>query len=98
MSAIVATIHQRKCRNLFKEAVAYAKAIIADEARKTCWQQKLRKRNAVYNAAIKEYMLSAKKEKQKQFIEANRMLMNAFKIPGNEQVVNIQHIIHTKKT
>lgn len=36
MSGIVATPRQRKCRNLFKEAVAYAKEVIADAERKAC--------------------------------------------------------------
>ncbi|MEO8771181.1 MAG: hypothetical protein ABI402_13890 [Ferruginibacter sp.] len=83
MSGIVATVHQRKCRNLFKDAVAYAKEVIADIDRKVCWQKKLRKRNSVYNSAIKEYMLRAKKEKQNQFIETNRLLIYALKISGN---------------
>ncbi|MEO8770147.1 MAG: hypothetical protein ABI402_08685 [Ferruginibacter sp.] len=84
MSGIIATVHQRNCRNLFKEAVAYAKTVITDLDKKTCWQKKLRKRNSVYNAAIKEYMLRAKKEKQNQFIETNRLLMNAMKISVNK--------------
>ena len=77
MSGIVASTKQRKCRNLFKEAVAYAKGVIADSERKTCWQKKLRKRNAVYNAAVKEFMLREKKAKQQAFIATNRLLRNA---------------------
>jgi hypothetical protein len=77
MSGIVASTRQRKCRNLFKEAVAYAKDVITDSERKTCWQKKLRKRNAVYNAAIQEFMLREKKAKQKGLIAANRLLRNA---------------------
>ncbi|MEO6671091.1 MAG: hypothetical protein ABIN36_16535 [Ferruginibacter sp.] len=79
MSGIVATPRQRKCRNLFKEAVAYAKEVIADAERKTYWQKKLRKRNAVYNAAIKEFMLREKKAKEKKVLETNRLLRMSMK-------------------
>ena len=57
MSGIEASPDQRICRNLFKEAVAYAKTVIADPVRKKEWQKKLRRRNGVYNKAIKEFML-----------------------------------------
>ena len=62
MSDIVASMRQRKCRNLFRDAVAYAKEVVADKERKICWQKILRKPNPVYNAAIKEYMLREKKQ------------------------------------
>jgi hypothetical protein len=74
MSEIVASAQQKRCRNLFKEAVAYAKEVIADRERKNRWQKKLRKSNGVYNAAIKEYMLREKKAKQKELIITNRLL------------------------
>ena len=79
MSGIVASARQRKCRNLFKEAVAYAKEVLADNQRKTCWQKRLRKRNAVYNAAIRAYMLREKKAKQNEFMVTNSLLRNVFK-------------------
>ena len=87
MSGIVASTRQRKCRNLFKEAVAYAKEVIADQERKTCWQKKLRKRNAVYNAAIKKYMLREKKAKEKMFVETNRLLRKAMMNSGQKRNV-----------
>ena len=58
MSNIVASAEQCQCRNLFKEAVAYAKTVIADPVLKREWQKKIRRRNGVYNKAIKAYMLS----------------------------------------
>src|ERR1700712_1516 len=79
MSGIIASTRQRKCRNLFKEAVTYAKEVIADAGCKTCWQKKLRKRNSVYNAAIKEFMLKEKKARQSELIESNRLLKKAMK-------------------
>ncbi|MEO8769395.1 MAG: hypothetical protein ABI402_04905 [Ferruginibacter sp.] len=92
MSGIVATVRQRKCRNLFKEAVAYAKEVIADVERKRCWQEKLRKRNAVYNAAVKEYMLREKKEKQQQLLETNRLLRNAVKKWQEENGIVVKEV------
>ena len=77
MSGIVASWRQRKCRNLFKEAVAFAKEVIADVERKSSWQKKLRKRNAVYNAAIKEYMLREKKAMQQDLVVTKRLLRDA---------------------
>ena len=77
MSGIVASKHQRKCRNLFREAVAYAKEVIADANRKTSWQKKLRKPNGVYNTAIKEYMLREKKALQKELPATNLLLKKA---------------------
>ena len=65
MSNIVASDEQRQCRNLFKEAVAYAKTVIADPVLKKEWQKKIRRRNGVYNKAIKAYMLSKQADIQK---------------------------------
>ncbi len=60
MSGIIASTQQRKCRDLFAEAVAYAKTVIADPALKAAWQKKIRRRNGVYNKAIKAFMLKEK--------------------------------------
>ena len=38
MSRIIAPTKQRKCRDIFKEAVAYAKQVIADPVAKAAWQ------------------------------------------------------------
>ena len=62
MTRIVASKKQRICRNLFKEAVAYAKTVIADEARKKEWQKRLKRSKRVYHAAIKEFMIKEKKK------------------------------------
>ena len=61
MSKIIASKGQRKCRDLFKEAVAFAKKVIKDEDVKKEWQKRLKVPIVkVYNAAIKLYMLTAK--------------------------------------
>lgn len=60
MSNIVASTQQRKCRNLFTEAVVYAKSVIADPLLKKEWQRRIRRRNGVYNKAIKAFMLKEK--------------------------------------
>src|SRR5206468_12845643 len=48
MTRIVASMEQRKCRDLFKEAVAYAKVIISDPEGKRKWQNRILMRNGVY--------------------------------------------------
>jgi hypothetical protein len=61
MSGIIPSAGQRKCRNLFKEAVAYAKAINNDPEKKKAYLRKTAKKRNVFNAAISEYMKKAKK-------------------------------------
>jgi hypothetical protein len=58
MSGIVASEQQRERRDLFKEAVVYAKWIIADEDRKKAFRKSLprRKQRKVYQAAKQLYM------------------------------------------
>ena len=97
MSGIVASAPQRRCRNLFKEAVAYAKEVIADTGRKTSWQKKLRKSNGVYNAAIKEYMLREKKAKQKELIITNRLLRDVM-MDSTEENNIAQNDFNTEKS
>jgi len=60
MSGIVATIHQRKCRNLFKEAVAWAKQVMADPLAKQAYQKKLQPKDRLFNRLVKEYILAAR--------------------------------------
>ena len=60
MTRIIASAGQRKCRNLFKEAVAYAKTVIADPVKKAAWEKKVKIKYRVFNRVIKEYMLAAK--------------------------------------
>lgn len=77
MSRIVASVHQRKCRDLFKEAVVFAKTVIADKPRKEAWQKKLRRRNGVYNEAIKYFMLKDKRAKEAAILLANSLIRRA---------------------
>jgi hypothetical protein len=58
MSGIVASERQRETRNLFKEAVVYAKWIVEGEERKKAFRKTLprRKRKHVYQAAIRMYI------------------------------------------
>jgi len=84
MSRIVASAKQNKRRDLFKEAVAYAQQVIADPIAKAAWQKKLRKRNSVYNEAVKFYMLKARRDRQAAEILAARMIRWAFKNEGAE--------------
>ncbi len=79
MTRIIASAKQRKCCNLFKEAVEYAKQVIADPVEKAAWQKRLRKRNGVFNAAVKFYMLKEKREKERALMMTNTLLWLAFK-------------------
>ena len=95
MSGIVASPGQRKCRNLFKEAGAYARLVIVDTERKTSWQKTLRKRNSVYNEAIKEYMLREKKAKQKEMIVTNRLLRKAM-MNCSDEIISMLNISNSE--
>ncbi len=53
MENIIPSKKQRSQRNVFKEAVAYARSVIADPVRKAAWQKKIKRNNGVYNEAIK---------------------------------------------
>jgi hypothetical protein len=61
MSGIIASPGQRTCRNLFKEAVEYARAINNDPEKKKAYLRKTAKKRNVFNAAISEYMKRANK-------------------------------------
>ena len=90
MSGIVASAGQRQCRNIFKEAVAYAKAVIADPVLKKAWQKRLRRRNGVYNAAVTDYMNSYKAGKKCLYPECLLKIVH--------KNLNRNNIIHINKT
>ena len=82
MSGIIASVQQRRCRNLFAKAVVYARSVIADPALKAAWQKKIRRPNGVYNKAIKAFMLKEKNALQRDvFLEMQKMRL-AFKNAG----------------
>jgi hypothetical protein len=60
MSGIIASAGQRNCRNLFKEAVAFARAINNDPEKKKLYMKKAGRNRTVFNAAISEYMQKMK--------------------------------------
>jgi len=79
MSGIIASVQQRKCRNLFARAVVYAKSVIADAELKAAWQKRIRRRNGVYNKAIKAFMLKEKNILQAKLFLEMKQLRVAFK-------------------
>jgi len=79
MRGIIASAKQRKCRNIFKEAVAYAQAVIADPVKKAEWQSRIKRRNGVYNKAIKAYMLKLKCDTEREALLELRKMRLAFK-------------------
>jgi hypothetical protein len=64
MSGITASEGQRDCRNFFREAVAFARAIVNDPEKKKLYQKKAGKNQTVFNAAISEYMKKMRIEEQ----------------------------------
>ena len=79
MSGIIASAQQRRCRDLFARAVVYAKSVIADPELKKAWQKKIRRRNGVYNKAIKAFMLKEKNILQRDVYLEMQKLRLAFK-------------------
>jgi len=85
MSGIIASVRQRRCRNLFAKAVEYAKSVIADPELKAAWQKKIRRRNGVYNKAIKAFMLKESNALQRDvFLEMKKMRL-AFRNAGRRK-------------
>ena len=78
MTKIIASAQQRKCRDLFKEAVAYAKGVYADPVKKREWQKKTRKKHRVFNRIIKEFMLAVKESELKRQQETSRIIRRCF--------------------
>jgi len=56
MSRVKPSRKQKNNRNLFKEAVAYAKKINRTPALKQTYLKKIKKGESVYHYAIKEYL------------------------------------------
>lgn len=63
MTRIIASPGQRTYRDLFREAVAYAREINNDPEKKKAYQKKIGRNQTVFNAAISEYMKRVKEEK-----------------------------------
>ena len=87
MTRIIASAQQRKCRNLFKEAVAYAKTVIADPVKKKEWEKKVKIKYRVFNRIIKEFMLAAKEMKEKRIRTGAEIIRKCFTVfPENESI------------
>ena len=74
MTKIIASAKQRKCRNLFKEAVVYAKSIMKDPVQVAEWKKRIKKKHRVFNALVKFHMLKSKRKLQADMSMVNRML------------------------
>jgi hypothetical protein len=95
MSRIVATAGQHQCRNLFKEAVVFAKAVLADEALKYTWKKRYRiPFGRVYYKAMKIYMLYLQRGTQ---IEPELLPVN-WGIKTEEIVPNTESITPPEET
>ena len=83
MTRIIASAQQRKCRNLFKEAVAYANTVYADPIKKNEWWKKAKNKGHVFNYIIKHYMLAAKEATHKRQEIATVIIRRCFE-PGHK--------------
>ena len=90
MSGIIASAKQRKCRNIFKEAVAYAQTVIADPVKKAEWQKRIRRRNGVYNKAITAYMLKARCDKERETLLIAKEMRFAFKNETSRKSIYVE--------
>lgn len=87
MTRIIASAGQRSCRNLFKEAVAYAKKVMADTIQKKAWRKRVRHKHRVFNQIIKAYMLEAKKAAKERVITGKYLLRFCFKTATTTETV-----------
>lgn len=78
MTKIKPNARQVKQRNLFKEAVQYAKEVYWDQARRLAWQAKLPKSKSVFNHAIKHYMKMARDKKHRDLMAADYLIEQSF--------------------
>jgi hypothetical protein len=86
MSGIVPTEKQKVRRDLFREAVVWAKWIIADEERKLAFRNTLprKKKKKVYQAALQLYM---KMRGNKQWV-SNQLAVMAVVESGKRELLN----------
>lgn len=78
MSNIVATRLQRKQRNLFKEAVEYAKAIMGDPVQKAEWLKKARKKHRLFNYLVGKGLAIAKAKATRREQDGSVIIRNCF--------------------
>ena len=79
MTGIIASKGQKKCRKVFKDAVAYAKAIIYNDEQKKMLLERVGSGRNLFNAAIKEYMKKVKPEKTKPCTITNKRDIKIYK-------------------
>ena len=82
MSRVVASTAQRKCRDLFREAVAYAKTIMADPMQKAAWLKKVRHKCKVFPMIVRHYLQELKAAAVKRKNATKRLIRKCFN-PGN---------------
>lgn len=56
MSRVKRSERQKLENNRFKEAVAYAKAVLRDPVQKAAWQEKIGAGKSVYHAALRAWL------------------------------------------
>ncbi len=78
MTRIIASESQRKCRNLFKEAVSYAKEVMRDPVRRGEWEKRVRNKRLIWPKIIRFYMLEVKRQKAEAKQRIVRMIRKCF--------------------
>jgi len=94
MTKIVASEKQRSCRDLFKEAVAKAKKVMADPVQKAAWKKKVRQKHLVFNMIIKHFMLVEKKAAKKREMAGKYLLRRCFKEAEEINTGEVNQLVH----
>ena len=91
MSGVGASAGQRACRDVFREAVAFAKGVFADGVRKAYYREKLGKVRGLFQAVVREYMKNVRREtsevsgKEEGLRTSKHRLMQGNSLPAKSQ-------------
>lgn len=93
MTKIVASAAQRSCRDKFRDAVAYAKNVMADPIQKEAWRKKVRIKSYVFVRIVRHYLLELKEAEIKRRNATERLLHRCFNKENKQSIKN--YISHT---
>ncbi|MBC6491295.1 hypothetical protein ACFSQD_13945 [Flavihumibacter stibioxidans] len=105
-SAVKLTISQQSCQNIFREAVAFASSVMADQQRHQEWVKKLSNKKStrgtsVYHAVIQDYMKrnspKAREEKVIAALENWHLLhwLSDRQMKGMDFLLRYHHLSHS---
>jgi hypothetical protein len=92
MTNIIASTHQRKQRNLFKESVEYTRSVMSDPIQKELWLKRVRKKHRLFNYLVAKGMAFAKTDPAKRQLAGERIIGTCFEtrdtVPGSQKPEN----------